>query len=206
MFILFSWKREGIFPCSLPNCLRPTLSRLWCALFRTKCCTGHHSHVKPGLCLHPSSIFPFPFSSDLHVYMMEGFLSLSGEISCPRLSFCRQDIKDETQFLLHAYSLSTSSELLVGRCFLLVVIIILKLCVVSSHLVLMLASVFFEVSLILSIDFSLYLLLSLSLSLEGSAHSNDSLSDSSPPVPGVPTQVVQPVQTAQQVRCNSIHK
>uniref|UniRef100_A0A674PLH0 Regulatory factor X1 n=1 Tax=Takifugu rubripes TaxID=31033 RepID=A0A674PLH0_TAKRU len=33
---------------------------------------------------------------------------------------------------------------------------------------------------------------------EGSAHSNDSLSDSSPSVPGVPTQVVQPVQTTQQ--------
>ncbi|XP_045902979.1 MHC class II regulatory factor RFX1 isoform X3 [Micropterus dolomieu] len=33
---------------------------------------------------------------------------------------------------------------------------------------------------------------------EGSVHSNDSLSDSSPPAPGVPTQVVQPVQTAQQ--------
>ncbi|XP_074485064.1 MHC class II regulatory factor RFX1 isoform X1 [Sebastes fasciatus] len=33
---------------------------------------------------------------------------------------------------------------------------------------------------------------------EGSVHSNDSLSDSSPPAPGVPTQVVQPVQTTQQ--------
>ncbi|XP_054635205.1 MHC class II regulatory factor RFX1 isoform X3 [Dunckerocampus dactyliophorus] len=33
---------------------------------------------------------------------------------------------------------------------------------------------------------------------EGSAHSNDSLSDSSSPVPGVPTQVVQPVQTTSQ--------
>lgn len=202
MFILFIWKREGIFPCSLPNCLRPTLARLWCALIRTKCCTHHHWHVKPGLCLQPSSVFPFPFSSDLHVYMMEGFLSLSGEISCPRLSFCRQDIKDKTQFLHHARSLSASNELVVGRCFLLVVIIILKLCVVSSHLVLMLASVFFEISLIASTHFSLYLLPSLLLSLEGSAHSNDSLSDSSPPVPGVPTQVVQPVQTAQQVRCN----
>lgn len=37
--------------------------------------------------------------------------------------------------------------------------------------------------------------------LEGSVHSNDSLSDSSPPAPGVPTQVVQPVQATQQVRC-----
>ncbi|GAA6220198.1 MHC class II regulatory factor RFX1 isoform X3 [Lates japonicus] len=35
---------------------------------------------------------------------------------------------------------------------------------------------------------------------EGSVHSNDSLSDSSPPVPGVPTQVVQPVQTTPQQR------
>ncbi|XP_070770791.1 MHC class II regulatory factor RFX1 isoform X1 [Enoplosus armatus] len=35
---------------------------------------------------------------------------------------------------------------------------------------------------------------------EGSVHSNDSLSDSSPPAPGVPTQVVQPVQTTQQQR------
>ncbi|XP_023131055.2 MHC class II regulatory factor RFX1 isoform X5 [Amphiprion ocellaris] len=34
---------------------------------------------------------------------------------------------------------------------------------------------------------------------EGSVHSSDSLSDSSPPAPGVPTQVVQPVQTAPQV-------
>ncbi|XP_068585206.1 MHC class II regulatory factor RFX1 isoform X2 [Cebidichthys violaceus] len=33
---------------------------------------------------------------------------------------------------------------------------------------------------------------------EGSVHSNDSLSDSSPPAPGVPTQVVQPVQSTQQ--------
>ncbi|XP_061685188.1 MHC class II regulatory factor RFX1 isoform X3 [Syngnathoides biaculeatus] len=35
---------------------------------------------------------------------------------------------------------------------------------------------------------------------EGSAHSNDSLSDSSSPAPGVPTQVVQPVQTTTQQR------
>lgn len=34
---------------------------------------------------------------------------------------------------------------------------------------------------------------------EGSVHSNDSLSDSSPPAPGIPTQVVQPVQTTPQV-------
>ncbi|XP_029298538.1 MHC class II regulatory factor RFX1 isoform X2 [Cottoperca gobio] len=34
---------------------------------------------------------------------------------------------------------------------------------------------------------------------EGSVHSNDSLSDSSPPASGVPTQVVQPVQNTQQV-------
>ncbi|KAM4750748.1 MHC class II regulatory factor RFX1 isoform 3-T3 [Anableps anableps] len=34
---------------------------------------------------------------------------------------------------------------------------------------------------------------------EGSAHSNDSLSDSSPPAPGIPTQVVQAVQTPPQV-------
>ncbi|XP_054460112.1 MHC class II regulatory factor RFX1 isoform X2 [Anoplopoma fimbria] len=33
---------------------------------------------------------------------------------------------------------------------------------------------------------------------EGSVHSNDSLSDSSPPAPGGPTQVVQPVQSTQQ--------
>ncbi|KAF3844052.1 hypothetical protein F7725_016100 [Dissostichus mawsoni] len=33
---------------------------------------------------------------------------------------------------------------------------------------------------------------------EGSVHSNDSLSDSSPPASGVPAQVVQPVQTSQQ--------
>ncbi|XP_040002667.1 MHC class II regulatory factor RFX1 isoform X1 [Xiphias gladius] len=35
---------------------------------------------------------------------------------------------------------------------------------------------------------------------EGSVHSNDSLSDSSPPAPGVPTQVVQPVQATPQQR------
>ncbi|XP_033828388.1 MHC class II regulatory factor RFX1 isoform X2 [Periophthalmus magnuspinnatus] len=35
---------------------------------------------------------------------------------------------------------------------------------------------------------------------EGSVHSTDSLSDSSPPVPGVPTQVVQPAQTTAQQR------
>ncbi|KAG7485803.1 MHC class II regulatory factor RFX1 isoform X1 [Solea senegalensis] len=34
---------------------------------------------------------------------------------------------------------------------------------------------------------------------QGSVHSNDSLSDSSPPGPGVPTQVCQPVQTTTQV-------
>ncbi|KAK2815816.1 hypothetical protein Q5P01_026283 [Channa striata] len=34
---------------------------------------------------------------------------------------------------------------------------------------------------------------------EGSVHSSDSLSDSSPPAPGVPTQAVQPVQTTPQV-------
>ncbi|XP_029950726.1 MHC class II regulatory factor RFX1-like isoform X2 [Salarias fasciatus] len=33
---------------------------------------------------------------------------------------------------------------------------------------------------------------------EGSVHSNDSLSDSSPPAPGIPTQVVQPVQNTTQ--------
>uniref|UniRef100_A0A672HCI7 MHC class II regulatory factor RFX1-like n=1 Tax=Salarias fasciatus TaxID=181472 RepID=A0A672HCI7_SALFA len=37
-------------------------------------------------------------------------------------------------------------------------------------------------------------------STEGSVHSNDSLSDSSPPAPGIPTQVVQPVQNTTQVR------
>ncbi|KAK2815818.1 hypothetical protein Q5P01_026285 [Channa striata] len=34
---------------------------------------------------------------------------------------------------------------------------------------------------------------------QGSVHSSDSLSDSSPPAPGVPTQAVQPVQTTPQV-------
>lgn len=38
---------------------------------------------------------------------------------------------------------------------------------------------------------------------EGSVHSNDSLSDSSPSAPGVPTQVVQQVQAAQQVGRNT---
>ena len=58
-----------------------------------------------------SSIRPLPFplssiphvslislSSDLHVYKMEGFLSPSGEISCPRLSFCMQHIKMKWEF------------------------------------------------------------------------------------------------------------
>lgn len=46
-----------------------------------------------SLCHHPSCIFHFPLSSDLHVYKMEWFLSPSGEISCPRLPFCMQDIR-----------------------------------------------------------------------------------------------------------------
>lgn len=41
---------------------------------------------------------------------------------------------------------------------------------------------------------------------EGSLHSSDSLSDSSPPAPGVPTQVVQPVQSTPQVRPKCLHK
>lgn len=45
---------------------------------------------------------------------------------------------------------------------------------------------------------------------EGSLHSSDSVSDSSPPPAvvqtGVPTQVVQQVQTAQQVKYALIHK
>lgn len=44
---------------------------------------------------------------------------------------------------------------------------------------------------------------------EGSLHSSDSVSDSSPPPAvvqtGVPTQVVQQVQTAQQVKCTRSH-
>uniref|UniRef100_A0A8C2ZJ29 Regulatory factor X1 n=1 Tax=Cyclopterus lumpus TaxID=8103 RepID=A0A8C2ZJ29_CYCLU len=43
----------------------------------------------------------------------------------------------------------------------------------------------------------------LSSDLHGSVHSNDSLSDSSPPAP---TQVVQPVESIQQVRCKHIQK
>lgn len=157
-------------------------------------------------CLVCIFILPVSFlslsPSDLHVYMLEGFFSPSGEISCPRLPFCRQDIKDETQLLLPTLSLSTTKEFVVGRCFLLVVMIILKPFVVSSQPVLMLASFFFDHLNGLVVVF----LFSISLSLEGSAHSNDSLSDSSPPVPGVPTQVVQPVQTAQQVGCKQITK
>lgn len=103
----------------------------------------HRSGVVPGLRLHPSCIFPFSFPSDLHVYMLEGFFSPSGEISCPRLS-CRRDRKAETQLLLPTLSLSTAEELLLGRCFLLAVIIILKLFVVSSQPVLMLASFSFD--------------------------------------------------------------
>lgn len=45
---------------------------------------------------------------------------------------------------------------------------------------------------------------------EGSLHSSDSVSDSSPPPAviqtGVPTQVVQQVQTAQQVKYARLHK
>ena len=45
---------------------------------------------------------------------------------------------------------------------------------------------------------------------EGSLHSSDSVSDSSPPPAvvqtGVPTQVVQQVQAAQQVKCAHTHR
>lgn len=41
-------------------------------------------------------------------------------------------------------------------------------------------------------------------STDDSVPSSDSLSDSSPPAPGVPTQVVQSVQTTPQVRCTHI--
>lgn len=58
----------------------------------------------------------------------------------------------QSNFSSPLFSLSTSKQLLDGRCFLLVVIIILKLCVVSSQLMLMLASVPFEIPLIVSID------------------------------------------------------
>lgn len=133
------------------NCLQVNFwvcliwARQTCAKQSPKTCYAHHhSDVGLGFRLHPSCSFPFPFPSDLHVYMLEGFFSPSGEISCPRLSFCRRDIKDETQLLLPTLSLSTTKEFLVGRCFLLVVIIILKLFVVSSQPVLMLASFFFD--------------------------------------------------------------
>ena len=50
---------------------------------------------------HLSCISHFPLSSDLHVYKMEWFLSPSGEISCPRLSFCIQDIRIKVELDTH---------------------------------------------------------------------------------------------------------
>lgn len=83
------------------------------------------------------------------------------------------------------------------------VITIWKQYVVSTELVVMVAAF-----LIFLFD-HLMKLLSPTLhvpSPEGSGHSNDSLSDASPPAAGVPTQVVQPVQTTPQVRRAHIHK
>lgn len=132
---------------------------------------------------------------------MGWFLSPSGEISCPRLSSCMQDIKMKGEFGRHSSSfpLSVSPGLnkiiknLVPGCSVVVFITIWKQYVVSTHLVVRVAGLFVNICLVIWWNFF--------PSTEGSVHSNDSLSDSSPPAPGVPTQVVQPVQTTQQVRC-----
>lgn len=62
---------------------------------------------------------------------------------------------------------------------------------------------FINVKLMIVFEFSL-------CPSEGSLHSSDSVSDSSPPPAvvqtGVPTQVVQQVQTAQQVKCAHTHR
>ena len=140
---------------------------------------------------------------------MEGFLSPSGEISCPRLSFCMQHIKMKWEFgQTHAFPLftvglsSAKQKKEKKQCSAAAVITIWKRCVVSTELVMMVAGF----CLYCFLFDHLMTLLSLTLrvpSPEGSVHSNDSLSDSSP---GVPTQVVQPVQTTAQVSPLHIYK
>ncbi|XP_071359902.1 MHC class II regulatory factor RFX1 isoform X6 [Trachinotus anak] len=105
---------------------------------------------------------------------MEGFLSPSGEISCPRLSFCMQHIRMKEELDRHTLlppqyqSLLSEAKNKIKK----------KL---SCRM--FCGGCYYDLEAV----------------CQGSVHSNDSLSDSSPPAPGVPTQVVQPVQTTPQV-------
>ncbi len=151
---------------------------------------------------HPSCTSHFPLASDLHVYKMEWFLSPSGEISCPRLSYM-QDIRMTGRLDSHTLLLLLPSELnkkelcckmFCGGCYYDFGAVCREYWAHGN------GGWFFCRDLFDHLTKLLPLTLPLS-SPEGSVHSNDSLSDSSPPAPGVPTQVVQPVQTTQQVRC-----
>lgn len=140
---------------------------------------------------------------------MEWFLSPSGEISCPRLSFCMQDIRMKGELDRHTLPpphyqslLSWTKKKLVccrmfcGGCY----YDLEAVC--REYWTWWWWWLAFLLRFVWSSDETFSLPLP---SLEGSVHSNDSLSDSSPPAPGVPTQVVQPVQTTQQVRRTHIH-
>ncbi len=152
---------------------------------------------------HPSCISHFPLASDLHVYKMEWFLSPSGEISCPRLSFYMQDIRMKGWLGSHTLCPSTSlflaeqkkfcCRMFCGGCYYDFDAVCREYWACGN------GGCFFCKDLFNCLTKPLPFNPPVP-SPEGSVHSNDSLSDSSPPAPGVPTQVVQPVQTTQQVR------
>lgn len=92
---------------------------------RDKGIQGSRKQIKPSPppTLHPSislcylslsslCVSHVPLSSDLHVYKMEGFRSPSGEISCPRLSSCVQDIRTEGEFERHSSHCLSVSHLM----------------------------------------------------------------------------------------------
>lgn len=120
--------------------------------------------------------------------------SPSGEISCPRLSYPPQDLKQRRVHLCHFLPCWTQKTHM--GCSTVAFSTICKTHVVSVTLTFLSHDFFFFFAALSSLSFSLYLF----GAPEGSAHSNDSLSESSSPASGVPTQVVQPVQTTTQVR------
>lgn len=114
MFSPLKNKNKWILPSPPPN-LRPLFS--------------------PAVVNPHVSLF-FPLSSDLHVYKMEGFLSPSGEISCPRLSLLHTRYKDEMRIGQTHFSSSLSSKKrnLIARCSVVAVITIWNQSVVSASL------------------------------------------------------------------------
>lgn len=172
-----------------------------------------HSLFSPPV-HQPTCISHFPLSSDLHVYKMEGFFPPSGEISCPRLSYCMQDIRmkgdvdrcTHTPLLLCLIEEKINKKDIYGSCRMFCGGCYYDLeAVCREYWTCLKDGCFFSRDL-----FEDFIKRPSSIpdssSTEGSVHSNDSLSDSSPPAPGVPTQVVQPVQTTPQVRCVRTHK